>query len=364
MNINNISKGQIFKNYKHLCQELNEKVKTGKSKILQLEDWERFFSYTKDGNKIIITKIFEIPEMKIDLRSNGNNKLAHAHELDMNFMYLLNSKEEGKLSKTMLGLLRDMNMINHNYKAGIRNRRKVSNYLNIEPYYIEEFFTVTKRTLSSNIESMLNRLQNRGLLTWSIVTMVCVAEVETEKNELGDIKVNTEITYDEFDNEKLNLSIKTSEQLKFRPATQEEEYIIYITEQKVMEDLNCNNKQEVVIKDMWNIFRKRVKNILQDRINILFYYDSYEIIKGNQLSEFKKINKDDLNNNVQKQLITNWEKRNMKAIETGKGSILRKTDDYMKYGIILIGSFIDCKSENIVQNLNQTKLNPIQKLSL
>lgn len=33
-----INEGQIFKNYKKLCEYLEEQVKTGKSKQLQLKD--------------------------------------------------------------------------------------------------------------------------------------------------------------------------------------------------------------------------------------------------------------------------------------------------------------------------------------
>ena len=38
-----INEGQIFKNYKKLCEYLEEQVRTGKSKQLQLKDWNRYF---------------------------------------------------------------------------------------------------------------------------------------------------------------------------------------------------------------------------------------------------------------------------------------------------------------------------------
>lgn len=62
----------IFKNYKELCNVLDEPVKTGKSKQLQIKNWERYFSYEKYGNKFIITKIFETPLEKVDQRTYGN----------------------------------------------------------------------------------------------------------------------------------------------------------------------------------------------------------------------------------------------------------------------------------------------------
>ena len=53
INTNALKTNQIFKNYKELCEYLDEPIKTGKSKQLQLKDWERYFSYEKEGQKFI-----------------------------------------------------------------------------------------------------------------------------------------------------------------------------------------------------------------------------------------------------------------------------------------------------------------------
>lgn len=70
--------GQEFKNYKHLCEFLGEKIKSGKGKQLQWKEWKRYFSFEKDGNKIIITEIFDEPKKKIDHRG-GNNCKPYKH---------------------------------------------------------------------------------------------------------------------------------------------------------------------------------------------------------------------------------------------------------------------------------------------
>lgn len=64
---------QIFKNYKELCNFLNEPVKTGKSKQLQLKEWERYFSYKKDGIKFIIIEVCDSPQEKL-IKTGGNYK--------------------------------------------------------------------------------------------------------------------------------------------------------------------------------------------------------------------------------------------------------------------------------------------------
>lgn len=361
MNIDNISKGQIFKNYKHLCQELGEQVKDGNAKKAQLKMWEGCFSYFKEGNKFIITEIFDNPNIHIIKRGGANHILPHAHKMELSLLNVLNANN-GELSYTMNRLLKDMNMVNLNFKFGSRNRKKVSQYLDIKESFLEEFFVATKRTLSSNIESMLNRLQDQKVITWCTIKMVCVATSETEKNLLGDIKVHSEIIKDEFDNEEIKLSTKTNETLQFRPATEEESDLIEVIEDKVIYDLDCKNKQEVVIKDRWSIFRNRVNNILKEEANIQFYYDSYEIIKSkNNLSKVKTLhNTNDtltLNQNVQIQLLTNWERRQQKVIEKGKGKIIRIDDNYMEYASIFIDTFINLDHENVIGELKKLKSN-------
>ena len=64
-NMNNVNLGQEFKNYKELCAYLGEQEKGGKSKDLQIKDWERYFSFEKQGHKFIITDVYDIPKEKV-----------------------------------------------------------------------------------------------------------------------------------------------------------------------------------------------------------------------------------------------------------------------------------------------------------
>lgn len=73
MNLKNLYTGQKIKNYKELCTILEEPVKGGKSKIIQLKEFSRYFEFEKQFNAFIIKKIYETPLNKIDLRSSGNN---------------------------------------------------------------------------------------------------------------------------------------------------------------------------------------------------------------------------------------------------------------------------------------------------
>jgi hypothetical protein len=78
MKIENLKVGMIYKNYKVMCELLEQPVNSGKSKQLQMKNWERYFSYEKDGVKFIVNEIFNIPLDKEDRRGKGNNKVKES----------------------------------------------------------------------------------------------------------------------------------------------------------------------------------------------------------------------------------------------------------------------------------------------
>ena len=63
--------GQEFKNYKILCEFMGENPKKANSKLSQVKEWNRYFLFKKEGQKIIITKIYNTPKDKIDNRKGG-----------------------------------------------------------------------------------------------------------------------------------------------------------------------------------------------------------------------------------------------------------------------------------------------------
>ena len=72
MNIDKLYVGESIKNYKVLCQLLNQPVKAGSSRKAQLNDFKCYFDWEKDGNKFVITEIYRKPLNKPDRRHLGN----------------------------------------------------------------------------------------------------------------------------------------------------------------------------------------------------------------------------------------------------------------------------------------------------
>lgn len=377
VNIGNLEVGKVYKNYKAMCEALGVKVEAGNSKKSQIKEWERFFYYSKQGNKFIIEEIYEEPLDKVENRGGANNQLKHAQKLDDTLMHLLDNEEDKVLFLTINRLLLKMNMVNVNFAYGNRFKEKVSNYLDIEEAFIEEFFNATKRTLHSNIESMLNRLKNRALINWHTVKMICVAETHVKTTELGDIKVDSHVTYDEYNNEQIKLSVTTNPTLVYRIATDEEDGLISEVEGIVLDELKCKSKRDVVVKEKWKVFMKKVNTILFERANIVFHYDSYKIIRNEDRLAREVKNADpclteeevyhcldmlNLNYDVQSQLLSNWERRrNNTYLDALCGDIntkykFRLSEDYMENGRVLIDKFINSHHKDFTGDLKKIKV--------
>ena len=63
-----------FDNYKIACKELGESVKGGESKVSQLDEWNRYFTFHKDGNAIVVDVIRDVPLPLINKRRKIKGK--------------------------------------------------------------------------------------------------------------------------------------------------------------------------------------------------------------------------------------------------------------------------------------------------
>lgn len=72
LNCSALHKGLVVSNYKELCQLLGQDVLQGNSKKYQIQQWQEYFDFTKDGRKYIIKEVFDEPKTRIDGRRMNN----------------------------------------------------------------------------------------------------------------------------------------------------------------------------------------------------------------------------------------------------------------------------------------------------
>ena len=91
MNLNKLSNGQVVKNYKTMCEILEEPYMGGKSRVIQLDKWRLYFDYSKDGVKFIINDIYT---------QEKTNKLKQALD-DIKRNKIENKKKETQRKKDL-----------------------------------------------------------------------------------------------------------------------------------------------------------------------------------------------------------------------------------------------------------------------
>lgn len=262
MNIENLEL-KTYKNYKELCLILGENIKTGKSKQLQLKDFERYFEYHKQGQKFIIDKIYSIEVPKVDERKLGNNSI-YSEDIQELLLCVLYRLPSNKVIWGCSTLLNNLSMINSKYIVGRKDIPKLSKTMNIDSSYIYDFYNNTHSSLRNKLETALRILVYRSLITCEKVLMVQKESIEVVMNELGTPKLeNGNICYRKF---------KYSDE-----ANDEEKELIIKTEKNVLDALKLQNKKEVFLKGKWNEFNSKIDNELTKN-NIKYSYYAYKLI--------------------------------------------------------------------------------------
>lgn len=158
LKIENLSQGMIIPNYKEMCNLLNEKITDGNSKKSQLEEWNRYFSYEKIGNKFKITEIYSSPKPKM---SNA----LYIKFIELLLMYELSTKNGYTCNYTKTNLFYLLGMANYNYFKN--NRYLVSNQISHIPnWQVNHFYMRSNQKLTDILFSALNSMKKRCLLDY------------------------------------------------------------------------------------------------------------------------------------------------------------------------------------------------------
>lgn len=157
---------QEIKNYRELCKLLDEPTKTGKSKQLQLKEWERFFKWHKNGNKIIIDEVLDKPLEKKDNRQiNGQNLSKYNALMDDLILHILQEDSyicEGKgiIFNNYLELYTD------DYDYMYKDKNDFCEKYNISSGLANTYLDKMYMILEKCFETALNRLKKQKKITW------------------------------------------------------------------------------------------------------------------------------------------------------------------------------------------------------
>ena len=309
MKIKNLTVGKVIKNYKSLCEILEIEARTGKGRILNHKEFDRYFEYEKQGQKYIITKIYDTPKEKIDNRSNnrGGNNTVFADDIEKLILNMLSKSKDDTVTIARGQLYKALSMCNENYLLGRSNISKLSEIIELPKSAIYEFYDNNSSKLRDTVERNLRRLRSRALITWKNTTTVAVTEIDIELNELG------EPIYD-----KRTKSIRHKVKTIHRLADKFEEKLILKYEEETLKEMNLDTIQKVFLLGKWKYFKQQVEDKLRENnTNIDYYYDSYTITFNNDSVKnyVKKLSYNDIQdikNNINHNMVESIKKSTMK----------------------------------------------------
>lgn len=321
LNTNELYINQTFKNYKFLCEFLGQPVKVGKGKQLQWKEWERYFSYRKEGQKIIITDVFETPKEKIDHRGGNNTK-----NVQPMMDYIMSTLTNEHLNEYMTisnWSAKVLELVNTNVTDIIYDSEEeiekfcVDNeiedvgffklYLRTVKFVIKKFITSTFNTLAKRGHIVLNNgykfayNENGSDRRHFVSTDLVNGLIETVEQELCAYFMT--ITEEEKDEDIRRFSKFKDRQIKGRQLLfflqQEENKELYQTYLKVRND-NLNASED--FKESLNseiCYQLDSEELFIDGENVIVsaYYPAYEIAKKNDY-EITNTDKDNLKQEI------------------------------------------------------------------
>lgn len=240
MNVENIEKGMIFKNYKEFCRFVEIEPTTGTAKKSQFKEFERFCEYHKEGQKIVIDKKYKIPKDKEDGRMD---RLTQSVMGNMLVEQICAFGEDGSLStffsKNFLYKICEMH--NDNYEFYRFKQEELSKKENISIDIVRDFYNITNNVFISNIDKGAKWLHNKKLATM----------------------------YDTY-------AVKFSYERKHRAVTKKEHAIIQSYEARIIEEIMNTNRVELYLYSTddrnYKVLRDKVcKAIYEDACKILSY---------------------------------------------------------------------------------------------
>ena len=315
----------ILKNYSDLCRVLEEDEKPrGTSRQNHLKWFEEYFTYKKEGHKFIIIEIFDKEvESMIDKRGGAYNTVEYTENIERLLLDILaQDKNNGTIFLSKNKLFHMLEMVNVNYLDCNRRVPKLSKLLDIDENSVQEWYDTTGGMLERSLNSALKKLTNQSLIFWSREITVCKIEPIPDSEYL--VKIIHKDKYGE-DNEEWIQEVATRKII--REATDDEKKYIIQVERDTMLELDCDDKQEIIRKGLWTEFEKKVKSILKQQENIVYYYQSYKILfnpehilkKQNQMNNLKMNSKERLaqkkivNKSVMDRIENNAKSRHNKA---------------------------------------------------
>jgi hypothetical protein len=233
---------------------------------LHHEDFERYFEYRKQGHKYIIESIYIEPIEKVDNREIYSNLIK---QLILNKLAKEYKKGNRNILLSPTQLFEDLYMVNKNYSKYKNEHYELSNELNIDINYINDFYLSSYGKLKSSLTSALKSLDNKGIVVFKEEYIINLTHDKHSFN-----------------------SVMNDKQIELYNALVGE----YITENKT-------DKRKIVLTGKWKEYNDYIidglSQIYKHEINYIYkaykvYFNDNVISELNGINEYMSINEIDI----------------------------------------------------------------------
>lgn len=289
MNTDALFVGMNIKNYKELCMLTNEETKTGKSKILQLENFSRFINWHKIGQKFIIDEIYDSPKEKQDKRSSGNNNV-YCKYIEIILLNHLNHCDDNVNSLTFCKWYEILGMVGHDYNKYYSDMDKLLEFENnLDIQNIKDFYMRSGMRMRKILLDSLRNLQKRKLISFEEEMIVTYkTKYGSETIVAGDIEkediLNTEyeILHDELKlNNIFQVYLKGLQDTYYK-RVQEKIFDLYGYTKYYRRVKIISVKKSIIRSEIYLDKIKMAKEILNNHIVEFIDHDAYMKEKGNR----------------------------------------------------------------------------------
>nr|DAH73392.1 MAG TPA: hypothetical protein [Caudoviricetes sp.] len=271
-----LKRKKVFKNWKELCQTLEWIPKGGDSRKAQEKQLNRYCSWHKEGNKIIIDNVYNKPQVIVDER-----RPPYHNELQTGILLLLNQYQNtnGIIYLTKTSLLRSLGLTNANYNWCKEHQLNYANYLGVPSNVVNDFYQNYDSMVVNNVESALKQLEKRKLLSWSPQVMI----VRVISNY--DLGVGKKIIFNKVEDEMGNIteSPKTNERIVTTepiPATDLEVQVIDSCQRRILkEEMGFDDMQQMMRSGKADDFYMRSNELIREQEGMEDFYYCFKAYK-------------------------------------------------------------------------------------
>lgn len=322
--------GDVFKNYKVLCEHLGEDPRVSQnSRNSHIKDLNEYFKFDKNGNKIIITEIADVSLFEREDGRNGNANI-YGEQLELVIMNILLRCESSYMTETRDYFTQLLGMYNYALNAikeeNSAEKNEYATSRNIALQEVDEFIETTKQRTNKAFTRALERLEEKKLITYYDAIEAKVEKLSRKEEKTYYYDTFYKDDYFPVEREVLN---------KFKCKTEAQVYAI----SKVNPQFLIN-------------YRATLNRLLYEKLGIVSHYKAIEIsFNREQMEDYIKIFfKDEellseikkLNTLIVDSYLSTQKANSEKVVEFGLSTIIDESkpiyEDYEEAEVFLVGN--------------------------